>query len=53
MSALAITIELDEDGLYRLIADDKRMSPTPAGPRLFKAQPHPEIRFTHTTLAAA
>lgn len=55
MSAPAITVsvELDEDGLFTLMADDGRMSPMPVGPRMFKATPHPEVTFSHTTMAAA
>ncbi len=48
-----ITVELDDDGLFTLMADDGRMSPMPVGPRMFKAPPHPEVTFSHATMAAA
>ncbi len=34
---------------YILMCDCGRMSPTPAGTRLFRAKPHPEIEFRHAT----
>lgn len=45
--SLRIYVELDESDLYRLMCDDGRMSPQPCGPRLFRAPPHPQMKFTH------
>ena len=42
-----------ESAAYVLMCDDGRMRPMPAGPRLFRAAPHPEVAFTHETLEAA
>jgi hypothetical protein len=47
-----IFIEFD-DGIYRLMCDDNRMRPMPAGARLFRAQPHPEMKFSHSTIEEA
>lgn len=38
-----------EDGCYRLMVADARLATAPAGPRLFKAEPHPQIKFEHAT----
>lgn len=38
-----------EDGVYRLMVSDGKLSNAPAGPRLFRAEPHPDIRFEHAT----
>lgn len=38
---------------YVLMADDGRMSATPCGARLFRAEPHPRIAFTHDSIEAA
>lgn len=32
---------------FRLWCSDGRMTPMPAGPRLFRAPPLPDIQFTH------
>lgn len=48
-----ITVSLDLDtGTYRLMVTSYNMI-APAGPRLFRAPPHPDIRFTHDSEAAA
>lgn len=52
MTAMRIFTEFDGDK-YRLMVDDGRMSATPAGQRLFRAPPHPEIEFSHATAEAA
>lgn len=47
---MRIFIEFDMDAMeYILMCDCGRMSPTPAGPRIFRAQPHPEVQFRHAT----
>lgn len=49
-----IAVEFNMDtGLYELTAASHGFAPMPAGPRLLKAQPHPKIAFTHTSLAEA
>ncbi len=51
---LKIFIEFDADvDLYVLMCDDRRMRPMPAGKRLFRAPPHPDINFSHETMQAA
>jgi len=50
---MKITVEYDGEGSYVLMCDDSRMSPTPAGPRLFKAPPWPKIAFRHDELEPA
>lgn len=50
---MTIFIEMDESAQYVLMADDGRMSATPAGPRLFRGPPHPAISFRHDTMDAA
>lgn len=52
MSAIRIYTEFDGEK-YRLMCDCGRMSPAPAGQRLFRAPPHPEIEFSHDTIEAA
>lgn len=52
MSALQIGIEYD-DGQFVLVASDGRMRPMVAGPRLFRAPPHPDVKFQHETMAEA
>lgn len=48
-----ITVIFDEDdGLWTLYATSYGRT-TPAGPRLFRAPPHPDIRFSHETAEAA
>lgn len=47
---MRIFIEFDMDAMeYILMCDCGRMSPTTAGPRLFRSRPHPEIEFRHAT----
>lgn len=51
---MTITIDHDFDSdRYVLMANCGRMSATPAGPRLFRAAPHPRIAFDHATQAEA
>lgn len=51
---MSLTISVEYDGeSYVLIADCGRMSPTVAGPRLFKSEPHPRIQFSFDTIEAA
>ncbi len=51
---LTISVDFDMDReRFVLMCDDGRMSPSPAGQRLFRAPPHPEIEFRHTTMEAA
>lgn len=38
---------------YELWISDSRLRPMPAGPRLFRAPPIPDIRFTHAEIEAA
>ncbi len=38
---------------HEIWVSSKGMSPAPAGPRLFRASPHPNIQFTHETAEAA
>lgn len=48
-----ITVIFDEDsGLWELYCTSYGRS-QPAGPRLFRAPPHPDIRFQHETHEAA
>lgn len=49
---MKIFIEFD-DGIYRLMCDDGRMRPMPAGERLFRAPPYPEMKFSHQTIEQA
>ncbi len=49
---MRIFTEFDGE-VFRLMCDDGRMSPTPAGARLFRAEPWPEIAFAHETAEAA
>lgn len=45
---MTITIHLDFDtGRYELWCHTPGMSEMPAGERLFKAPPYPDIRFNH------
>ena len=51
---MTITIEYDADtDRYHLMVSDGRMSPMPAGPRLFRAPPFPEIKWAHDALEGA
>lgn len=47
-----VSYEPDDDN-YILMCDDGKMSPMPAGPRLLKAQPHPDVKFQHATAEGA
>lgn len=51
---MKIFIEFDVDsGRYVLMCDCGRMSPTPAGARLFRGGRFPLINFTHPTMEEA
>ena len=51
---MTVTIEYDfETDRYHLMVSDGRMNPMPAGPRLFRAPPFPDIRWSHDALEAA
>ncbi len=51
---MKIFVEFDlESERFVLMADCGRMSPTPAGQRLFRAPPHPVIEFNHATMESA
>jgi hypothetical protein len=51
---MTILIEHDFDrDSYMLLCASHGLPPMPAGPRLFRAQPHPRIKFEHETLADA
>ena len=43
----------DESGEYELMCADGRSSPMPCGPRIFRAEPHPQVKFRHETKAGA
>jgi hypothetical protein len=43
-----VTIFVEPSGTdHVLMVRDGLMSPSPAGPRLFRASPHPDISFRH------
>jgi hypothetical protein len=46
-----ISVQITEDG-YELVASSYSVN-EPAGPRLFRAPPWPEVRFSHDTRAEA
>lgn len=49
-----MTITVRPDGQrFRLWVHDNRMGPMPAGDRLFRAPPIPDIKFDHALLADA
>ncbi len=51
---MKIFVEFDlESERFVLMCDCGRMSPSPAGQRLFRAPPHPQIDFHHATMEAA
>ena len=49
---ITVVYDMDEDR-HILMAEDGMMRPMPAGPRLFRAPPHPDIAFSHTDPAKA
>lgn len=49
---MKIFIEFDGE-VYRLMCDDGRMKPMPAGERLFRAPPYPLMSFSHHTMERA
>ena len=51
---MRIYVEFDLDsGRYLIMCDDRRMAPMPAGRRLFRAPPYPDIKFSHPTIEKA
>jgi len=51
---MTIFVQYDSDwDRYDLMCSDGRFHPMPAGPRLFRAPPLPDIRFQHSVLAEA
>ena len=51
---MTIFVQYDSDwDRYDLMCADERMRPMPCGPRLFRAPPIPDIRFSHSVLAEA
>ncbi len=38
---------------FVLMCADGKMAPTPAGPRLFRQPPYPDIKFTHDSMETA
>lgn len=49
---MKVTVEGSPNGYY-LVFEDDRMRRMPAGPRLFRAEPHPQISFSHSSHEAA
>lgn len=50
MEELALVMKIfvqQEQRSFRLWCSDGKMRPSPAGPRLFRAPPIPDISFTH------
>ncbi len=50
---MTISIEFSDEGQYDLMVSSPGMSAMPAGARLFRAPPHPQIKFNHDTLPEA
>lgn len=51
---MTVFIEYDSDrDRYDLMVTGNGMGPIPAGPRIFRAPPHPDVTFTHDTMAEA
>ncbi len=48
-----IETDLEAPLPHIIMSGDGRMSPMPAGPRLFRAPPFPDIRFSHDNFADA
>ncbi len=45
---------IESDGSsFTIMCADGRMSPMPAGPRLFRQQPWPEVKFDHPDFESA
>jgi hypothetical protein len=49
---ISVLYDFDADR-YVLMASDGRLRPAPAGPRLFRAEPWPEVKWQHETQEAA
>jgi hypothetical protein len=51
---MKIFVEFDvENEKFVLMCDDGRMHPMPAGQRLFRAPPHPDVVFSSDTMEGA
>lgn len=51
---MTITVHPNVDtGRFFLMVEDGCMRPMPAGPRIFKAEPHPDVKFIHPTRESA
>lgn len=51
---MTVFLEYDmEDGEWVIMVRDGAMRAMPAGPRIFRAPPHPRVRFKHETKHAA
>ncbi len=51
---MTIFTTYDSDGdSWEIMVSVPGMGPTPAGPRIFRAPPHPDVRFSHTTQQGA
>ena len=42
-----------DDDLWRIMVATHGLSPMPAGPRLFRAPPHPDVKWAHASKAEA
>lgn len=48
VSAMKLFIQFDLDTEHwEIMCEDSRMRAMPAGPRLYKAPPHPDVEFRH------
>lgn len=51
---MKIGIEFNMDSaLYELVVQSHNFASMPAGPRLLKAEPHPEVQWRHASLKEA
>ncbi len=48
-----ISIQLDLDSCQYELMCESYSRIAPAGPRIFRAPPHPDVKFRHDTLSAA
>lgn len=47
-SIMTLYLQFDlESEHWEIMCEDSRMRPMPAGPRLFRAPPHPDVKFRH------
>lgn len=42
-----------DTGMYEIWVSDERMRPMPAGPRIFRAPPLPDVKFCHEDMSSA